>query len=184
LEPILYANRRVWFLLIAAVATAAGLLTAVASGAPGHLLTTSSAEQQAKLQRENVQLRAQLARERKKNTTAVAKLRTRHRANLARVRKNSRAAQLKSSGVDHALRLASATYGVSHARLRSVAHCESGLRAHANGGQYVGLFQFGLPLWNGTPYREFERSDPYASALAGARAFSLGMASHWPVCGR
>ncbi|MDH3225876.1 MAG: hypothetical protein OEM67_02145 [Thermoleophilia bacterium] len=173
-----------WFLLIVAVAAAAGLLTAAASGAPEHLLTTSSAEQQAKLQRQNIQLRAQIARERKKNTATVARLRTRHQTNLGRARKHSRAVQLRSPGVDHALRLASATYGVSYARLRSVARCESGLRPHAKGGQYVGLFQFGLPLWNGTPYRAFDRSDPYASALAGARAFSLGMASHWPVCGR
>jgi hypothetical protein len=174
----------VWLSLVVALAAAAGLLAAVANGAPDHLLTTSSAERQAKLQRANVQLRAQLARERKRHKAAVAKLRTRHREKLARARKRSRAIQLKTPAVEHALRLAAVTYDVPYSRLRAVARCESGLRPHAKGGRYVGLFQFGMPLWNGTPYRQFERSDPYASALAGARAFSLGMASHWPVCGR
>jgi len=183
-ESILSPNARMGFSLVVVVAVAGGLLAAIASGAPDHLLSTSSAERQAKLQRENIQLRAQLARERKRTKATVSKLHARHRSNLARVQKNSRAIQLRSSGVEHALRLASATYGVSYSRLRSVARCESGLRPHAKGGPYVGLFQFGQPLWNGTPYRDFARSDPYASALAGARAFSLGMASHWPVCGR
>ncbi len=173
-----------WFSLVIVLVAAAGLLAAIASGAPERLLTTSSAEQQAKLQRENVQLRALLVRERKRNKASVSKIRARHRNDLKRTRRNSRVTRLKSPGVEHALRLASAAYSVPYSRLRAVAFCESGLRPHAKGGQYLGLFQFGLPLWNGTPYRDFERSDPYAAALAGARAFSLGMASHWPVCGR
>ena len=165
-------------------ATAGLTAAAVASGGPAHLLSTSSAAQQAKLQRNNVLLRTQLLRERKRHRATVTRLKKRHRANLKKMRAGARVRQLNRPEVDHALRLASATWDVPYARLRSVALCESGLRPHADGGIYKGLFQFGLPLWNGTPYRDFERTDPYASALAGARAFSLGMASHWPVCGR
>jgi len=147
-------------------------------------LSTPTAELQAKLRRDNARLRVQLKRERSRRKAETKSTRLKHRANLARARKSARVTALAAPGVDHALRLASATYDVSHSRLRSVAVCESGLRPHAVGGRYIGLFQFGTPLWNATPYRSFDRSDPYAAALAGAWAFGRGMASHWPVCGR
>lgn len=85
--------------------------------------------------------------------------------------------------VDHALAIAAATYGVPEARLRAVATCESTLNPQATNGPYVGLFQFGLPLWNATPYGGMSRTDPYAAALAAAKTFSEGGSSHWPVCG-
>jgi hypothetical protein len=154
----------------------------VASDAP--VLATASAETQAQLQRDNARLRAQLGRERARHRSALTRTKRQHRRSLERSRRAARRLALKDTGVDHALRLASATYGVSYARMRSVALCESGLRPHAKGGPYVGLFQFGAPLWRATPYGSFDRADPYASALAGAWAFGRGMASHWPVCGR
>lgn len=89
-----------------------------------------------------------------------------------------------SDRVDHALAVAAATYGVPEAKLRRVATCESTLNPKARNGRYVGLFQFGLPLWRATPYGRFPRTDPYAAALAAAWAFKRGMARHWPVCGR
>jgi hypothetical protein len=68
---------------------------------------------------------------------------------------------------------------VSESRLQSVARCESTLNPYATNGQYVGLFQFGAPLWNQTPYRNFSRTDPYAASQAAAWAFARGWASHW-----
>jgi soluble lytic murein transglycosylase-like protein len=114
----------------------------------------------------------------------MTKAKLRHRDRLRAARTAARVAALEESSVAHALRLAAASYGVDEARLRSVATCESGLRPHAKGGIYLGLFQFGSALWSTTPYRAFERTDPYASALAASWAFSRGMSSHWPVCGR
>jgi len=88
-----------------------------------------------------------------------------------------------SEPVQHALSLAAATFGVPQDKLRRVATCESTLDPQAGSGRYIGLFQFGSTLWNRTPYGGFDRTDPYASALAAAWAFSRGMRSHWPVCG-
>jgi soluble lytic murein transglycosylase-like protein len=136
--------------------------------------------QVAALERANSDLRAQIARERERAATVMTKAKLRHRD---RVRAARRAAS-DESDVDHALRLAAASYGVDEGRLRDVATCESGLRPYADGGIYLGLFQFGSPLWSTTPYRAFDRTDPYASALAASWAISRGMSSHWPVCGR
>ncbi len=93
--------------------------------------------------------------------------------------------QLRSRpDVRHAIEVAAATYGVPKERLTRVAICESTLKPNAQSGPYLGLFQFGTPLWNATPYRKFSRSDPYAAALAASWAFSKGMDRHWPVCSR
>jgi hypothetical protein len=71
--------------------------------------------------------------------------------------------------VDHAIRIAAATYGVPESHMRTVARCESGLRADAsNRGVYIGVFQAGAPFWRTTPYNRFDRRDPYANALATA----------------
>lgn len=129
----------------------------------------------AKAQNQISALRAQLAAERKA-----------HRQTLTRSRRAARAVRPAGAkpGVDHALKLAAATHGVSATKLRRVAICESTLNPDATNGQYVGLFQFGTPLWNTTPYRRFSRTDPYAAAAAAAWAFKRGMASHWPLCGK
>lgn len=84
-----------------------------------------------------------------------------------------------TGGVDHAIRVAAATYGVSESHLRSVARCESGFDPAASNGQYQGIFQFGPTLWSITPVKGFSRNDPYAAALGAAWAFSRGMQSHW-----
>lgn len=126
---------------------------------------------QAELQRAHAtvtRLRAQLKRERSRHSMALRRLR---QAALAR------------PSVRRAIDLGSAAYGVPPSRLRSVALCESGFDPMARNGQYLGLFQFGSRLWNATPFRGFDRSDPYAASFAAAWAFSRGMARHWPVCG-
>jgi soluble lytic murein transglycosylase-like protein len=106
--------------------------------------------------------------------------RRRHRQDVIRLRRTPHA----PPSVDHALRLAAAAYGVPAAKLRRVAQCESTLNPKATNGRYVGLFQFGTPLWKATPYGRFSRADPYAAAAAAAWALKRGMARHWPLCGR
>lgn len=154
-----------------------GALTLIAGAGAATLTTTTTrgagTDQTAELAHARAQasaLRAELARERRRDRVAVA-------------RATSPARSAKSS-VDHALTIAAAAYGVPKAKLRRVANCESTLNPAATNGRYVGLFQFGTPLWSTTPYRRFSRTDPYAASLAAAWAFSRGMASHWPVCGR
>lgn len=117
----------------------------------------------------NEKLRAQLKRE---------------RAAHARELRRIRGAAVARPDVQHALQLGAAAYGLPKGRLENVAFCESRFNSHAKNGQYSGLFQFGSRLWNATPYRSFDRTDPYASSFAAAWAFSRGMARHWPVCGR
>lgn len=124
-------------------------------------------------------LRRQLGRERAKHRRQLKAVRASARTHMRRTLGTA----VNSEPVQHALSLASATFGVPQDRLRRVATCESTLNPHAGSGRYVGLFQFGSPLWNRTPYAAFSRTDPYASALAAAWAFSRGMRSHWPVCG-
>jgi soluble lytic murein transglycosylase-like protein len=129
-------------------------------------------------------LRAQIRRERAKHrkalTTTVKRERAKRRVAVRRVLASAR----NSGGVDHAIRVGAAAYGVSPDRLRAVARCESGFNPAATNGRYVGLFQFGTTLWSTTPVATLSRTDPYAASIAAAWAFSRGMASHWPVCGR
>ncbi len=132
----------------------------------------ADANNHAKLARANAQiasLRTQLAAERRV-----------HRKTVTQIRRTTGTAR----SVAHALTMAAATYGVPVAKLRRVAMCESTLNPNARNGRYLGLFQFGTPLWNTTPYRRFARTDPYAAAAAAAWAFKRGMARHWPLCGR
>jgi hypothetical protein len=86
--------------------------------------------------------------------------------------------------VEHALALGAAAFGQSRNRLRRVALCESTLDPAAANGPYAGLFQFGAPLWSRTPFRDFERTDPYAAAFAASWAFARGWDANWPVCSR
>jgi soluble lytic murein transglycosylase-like protein len=126
-------------------------------------------------------LRRQLALERAKHAQALqGAARQRERAQRAAARAQGLGAE---SQAEHAVRAAAAAYGVEPGRLLAVARCESTLNPAATNGPYVGLFQFGAPLWDQTPFRDFSRSDPYANALAAAWAFSHGMGGHWPSCG-
>ncbi len=134
----------------------------------------------ASLEERNDKLRHQLRMERARHQKVLRNERI-HRATI--VRRFEHRLRTRPS-VQHALEVASATYGVPKERLTRVAICESTLRPDASNGPYEGLFQFGTPLWNKTPYREFSRNDPYAASLAASWAFSRGMASHWPVCSR
>jgi hypothetical protein len=135
---------------------------------------------ESELQRRVAALRAQLRRERVKHRRQLTLERQRARARVSRTLKNT----LGNEPVRHAIALAAATFGVSEDKLRRVATCESTLNPAAGSGPYLGLFQFGSPLWRATPYAGFDRTDPYAAALAASWAFSRGMHRHWPVCGR
>lgn len=86
--------------------------------------------------------------------------------------------------VRHAIRLAGAAYRLDPDRMTRIARCESRLDPGAANGRYLGLYQFGTPLWAKTPFRTFDRTDPYAAAMAAAWAFSQGLDRNWPVCGR
>lgn len=150
-----------------ALALIAGAAATMLFTAPSRGVDTSLADL-ARADARTAALRSQLAVERRAHEKAIA-----------------RAHRLRASpSVEHALTIAAAAYGVDKARLRSVAMCESTLNPKAANGPYAGLFQFGTPLWKKTPYGKFSRTDPYAASLAAAWAFSKGMASHWPVCGR
>ena len=124
-------------------------------------------------------LREQLRSERNRTTRLV---RTERRRADDALRQARRAAA-NSSTVQHAIAIGAAAFGQSPDQLRRVATCESTLNPDAQNGPYTGLFQWGAPLWNNSPFREFSRSDPYAAALATSWAFSRGMSDHWPICG-
>lgn len=111
-------------------------------------------------------LRGQLRQERRARAHQVRGLRTRLRE-----------ARAKSSyrfrpSVDHALVIASLTYGVPLSNMRAVARCESTFRPWARNGRYVGLFQFGASAWRQSSYTVLSRTDPYANALAHAEIVS------------
>lgn len=148
---------------------------AVAAGVPSDGAPSGAIE----LERTNDALRDQLQRERARTTRIVRAERRRSAHVIATYRRQIH----RSPSVRHALSVAAATYGVPASRLTRVAYCESTLDPSAGNGPYQGLFQFGSTLWAHTPYRDFPRTDPYASALAASWAFSRGMAPHWPVCG-
>lgn len=162
-------NRRLTTSIAAAACALAAGAGAVALATPdSHAAARSSAE----LSRARAQvahLRAQIRRERRLHRAALSRAGQGHPVGAA---------------VNHALSVAAATYGVPLAKLRRVATCESTLNPLATNGQYAGLFQFGTPLWNATPYGRFPRTDPYAASLAAAWAFKRGMSRHWPICGR
>lgn len=104
-------------------------------------------------------LRAELARTRAQLRTAT---RERNQARRA-------ARRVWRPTVDHAIALASYAYDVPLRDMRTVAACESTFNPYAKNGQYLGLYQFGLPLWSGLAFRNFARTDPYAAALAAAK---------------
>lgn len=139
----------------------------------------AGAPREAELQARIDRLRTQLSRERAKHRRQLRAVRSSARRQVRRAVDGA----VNREPVQHALSLASATFGVPQSKLKRVATCESTLNPRAGNGRYIGLFQFGTPLWNRTPYGAFSRTDPYASALAAAWAFSRGMQSHWPVCG-
>ena len=123
----------------------------------------------AELRGESAKLRRQLSAERVAHRRAI---------------QTARRAVPQRAEVNRALAIAAATYHVSVGKLRRVATCESTLNPTAKNGRYAGLFQFGIPLWRTTPYRQMSRTDPYAASLAAAWAFKRGMLRHWPICGR
>ncbi len=149
-------------------AIGAGLLAAMLIPSGGRADAAADGERMAELESTAQALRAQLRKER-----AV------HERVLERARRD----QAPSEPVE-AIRLAAAAYGQSEDHLLRVAECESHLDPAAVNGQYLGLYQFGQPLWDRTPFRDFPRSHTYAAALAASWAFSQGLSSHWPVCGR
>ena len=70
--------------------------------------------------------------------------------------------------VEHAIRLASTTYGMPYGEAVRVAYCESRWNARAKNPRSTatGLMQFLDSTWARTPYARLDRRDPYANALA------------------
>jgi hypothetical protein len=156
--------------ILAVVCTAALLLvSAVALAATRTDGARPDAPQVSKLRATTHRLRVQLRNERAARRRVVRVI---HRRTLAR------------PDVQHAIQLGAAAFGQSPDRLRRVAACESNFVPTAQSGPYEGLFQFGAPLWERTPFADFDRSDPYAAAFAASWAFSRGLDRNWPVCGR
>ena len=153
---------------LAVTAIGAGLVAALLIPSGGRADAAVDGERIAELQSTAQSLRAQLRKE---------------RATHERVLQRERRGQAPSAPAE-AIRLAAAAYGQPEDRLLGVAECESHLDPAAVNGPYLGLYQFGEPLWNRTPFRDFPRSHPYAAALAAGWAFSRGLSSHWPICGR
>ena len=98
--------------------------------------------------------------------TARAQLRT---ATRERNQARRAARRVWRPTVDHAIALASYAYDIPLQDMRTVAACESTFNPYAQNGRYLGLYQFGLPLWSGLAFRNFARTDPYAAALAAAK---------------
>jgi hypothetical protein len=68
---------------------------------------------------------------------------------------------------------------VSKFVLRRRAWCESRMSPGATNGQYMGLFQFGWPLWSTTPYHGHSPYSAKWSSLAAAWAERNGLSGHW-----
>lgn len=87
---------------------------------------------------------------------------------------------VRGYGVDHAIRVASALYGIPRWEIDSVISCESGHDPSVvNGHRHVnvnttpfatGLAQWLLSSWQAQGLPGFSRVDPYASVLAMGRA--------------
>jgi hypothetical protein len=166
-----------------AITSAAALLvvgTGAAKDEPVPVIAEDSSAQVLALTQTTQSLREQLRSERARTARLVRAERQRAAEALRRARR----AVARSATVEHAIAVGAAAFGQSRDRLRRVANCESTLNPDAANGPYAGLFQWGTPLWNNSPFREFSRNDPYAAALATSWAFSEGMSAHWPVCGQ
>lgn len=80
-----------------------------------------------------------------------------------------------SFGVQHALRLASAIYGIPMRELRAVGTCESHLTPSSKNRTSTasGVFQFLDSTWTRAGIPGFSVFDPYANILAAARLVKL-----------
>ena len=74
-------------------------------------------------------------------------------------------------------------YKQSVDKMWSVMMCESGgnARASGGGGRWLGLFQYAPGTWGGSwnPYRGNSIWDAHSQIFATAKAWSIGMQSHW-----
>jgi hypothetical protein len=74
-------------------------------------------------------------------------------------------------------------YPQSIDKMWRVMMCESGgnSRASGGGGRWLGLFQYAPGTWKGSwnPYRNFSIWDAKSQIYATAKAWSIGMQSHW-----
>ncbi len=164
--------------------TSASALLVVGTGAtkdePAYTPAEDSSAQVLALTQTTQSLREQLRAERNR----TARLVHAERRRAADALRDARRAAARTSTVEHAIAVGAAAFGQSSDQLRRVANCESTLNPDAQNGPYTGLFQWGAPLWNNSPFRTFSRNDPYAAALATSWAFSRGMSGHWPICGQ
>ena len=148
----------------AAITAATVLAAGALAGMPNMGTATSEITTSANTSTERtVELEHNLRRE-LRTTRAQLRTATRERNQARRA-----ARRVWRPTVDHALALASYAYDVPLQDMRTVAACESTFNPYAKNGQYLGLYQFGLPLWSGLAFRNFARTDPYAAALATAK---------------
>jgi hypothetical protein len=74
-------------------------------------------------------------------------------------------------------------YPQSIDKMYKVMMCESGGNAQASGGggRWLGLFQYAPATWRGkwNPYRNNSIRDAKSQIFATAKAWSIGMQSHW-----
>jgi hypothetical protein len=93
---------------------------------------------------------------------------------------NSRLAQYRAWMVEAR---AMYPYPQSVDKMYRVMMCESSgnPRAVGGGGAWLGLFQYAPRTWRGSwnPYRNQSIWDPKAQIFATAKAWSIGMQSHW-----
>lgn len=93
-------------------------------------------------------------------------------------RRELRARKILRPTVDHAIKLAAVTFGVSVVQLHHVASCESGHDPLAVNGIYRGVFQEG-PMFERGPFASFGVWDPVANALTAAHTVAREGWSQW-----
>lgn len=93
----------------------------------------------------------------------------------------------RTYGVDHAIKLASALYGVPLSEMRGVALCETGGSLNPSSqnraSTAAGLFQFLDSTWARAGVAGFSVYDPYANAIAAARLVTIDHGWHEWSCG-
>lgn len=85
---------------------------------------------------------------------------------------------------------AESTYGVSAALLKGIAQCESGMRANAVNGPYLGMFQFLASTWSSNRRAMGADPDPalrangHEAIMTAAFKISRDGIGAWPACGK
>jgi hypothetical protein len=109
------------------------------------------------------QLRQVIIDERRDARAAVS--RAWHNGRRTGIRVGRRSVIVRSD-VRHLIGVIATAVGVDPAAARRVAWCESRYTPGAANGRYLGVYQFGAPLWSTTPFRGYPRTDAAANTAA------------------